>query len=195
MGELGLRQITNNVRPIVVPADLEGVLIRVPGSPARSLSFTELRAQAISMNFGELYLALQHGTVDGQENPLVTIKNRSLYEVQDYLSMSNHVYSPVTLVMNAAKHDLLTDEQEEAVDRAALEAAEYTRQLGTEGDATLLDELSQSLEVNDIDLGALKEAARPIWDQVGKMAGSEPRAPPTSSTTTSASAGSTGRSR
>ncbi|MBM9593545.1 TRAP transporter substrate-binding protein [Roseitranquillus sediminis] len=172
-GELGFRQITNNVRPINVPADLEGVQIRVPGSPARILSFTELGAQPISMNFGELYLALQQGTVDGQENPLITIKNRSLFEVQDYLSMSNHVYSPVTLVMNGARYDALTDEQKEAVNAAALEAAQYTRQLGTEGDATLLEELSQSMEVNDIDLAAFKEAARPIWDQVGEMAGSE----------------------
>ena len=123
------------------------------------------------MNFGELYLALQQGTVDGQENPLITIKNRSLFEVQDYLSMSNHVYSPVTLVMNAAKYDSLTDEQKEAVKSAALEAAQYTRQLGTEGDATLLEELSQSMEVNDIDLDAFKEAARPIWEEVGEMAG------------------------
>ena len=172
-GELGFRQITNNVRPIVTPSDLEGVQIRVPGSPARILSFTELGAQPISMNFGELYLALQQGTVDGQENPLITIKSRSLFEVQDYLSMSNHVYSPVTLVMNGAKYDSLTDVQKEAVKAAALEAAQYTRQLGTEGDATLVDELSQSMEVNEIDLAAFQEAARPIWEQIGEMAGSD----------------------
>lgn len=172
-GELGFRQITNNVRPIVVPADLEGVQIRVPGSPARILTFTELGAQPINMNFGELYLALQQGTVDGQENPLLAINNRSLYEVQDYLSMSNHVYSPVTLVMNAARYDSLTDEQKNVVKRAAQEAAEHTRQLGEEGDRTLLEELSQSMEVNEIDLAAFKEVARPIWDQVGEMAGQD----------------------
>jgi tripartite ATP-independent transporter DctP family solute receptor len=172
-GELGFRQITNNVRPIVKPEDLQGVQIRVPGSPARILSFTSFGAQPISMNFGELYLALQQGTVDGQENPLITIKNRSLHEVQDYLSLSNHVYSPVTLVMNAAKYDSLTDAQKEAVKRAAQEAAEYTRNLGTEGDATLLEELSQSLEVNEIDLAAFQAASVPIWEQVGEMAGSD----------------------
>ena len=172
-GELGFRQITNNVRPIIVPADLEGVQIRVPGSPARILTFTELGAQPINMNFGELYLALQQGTVDGQENPLLAINNRSLYEVQDYLSMSNHVYSPVTLVMNAARYDSLTDEQKNVVKRAAQEAAEHTRQLGEEGDRTLLEELSQSMEVNEIDLAAFKEVARPIWDQVGEMAGQD----------------------
>ena len=172
-GEIGFRQITNNVRPITVPSDLEGVQIRVPGSPARILSFETFGAQPISMNFGELYLALQQGTVDGQENPLITIKSRSLFEVQDYLSVSNHVYSPVTLVMNAAKYDSLTPEQQDAVNAAAQEAAEYTRGLGAEGDATLLGELSESMEVNEIDLAAFKEAAVPIWEAVGEMAGAE----------------------
>lgn len=172
-GELGFRQITNNVRPVVKPEDLQGVQIRVPGSPARILTFKELGAQPINMNFGELYLALQQGTVDGQENPLLAIKNRSLFEVQDYLSMSNHVYSPVTFVMNAKKYDSLTDEQRAAVDKAAQEAAEHTRKLGEEGDRTLLEELAKDMEVNEIDAAAFKEAARPIWDQIGEMAGPE----------------------
>jgi TRAP-type transport system periplasmic protein len=172
-GELGFRHITNNVRPISVPADLEGVQIRVPGSEPRILAFTTFGAQPITMNFGELYLALQQGTVDGQENPLAAVKNRSFFEVQDYLSLSSHVYSPVTLVMNAAKYDSLTEEQQAAVKAAAQEAAEYTRQLGTEADATFLAELEQSMEVNEIDLEAFKAASEPIWEQVGAMAGEE----------------------
>ncbi|MEL6267300.1 MAG: TRAP transporter substrate-binding protein [Pseudomonadota bacterium] len=172
-GELGFRQMTNNVRPITTPADMEGVQFRVPGSPARITSFTMLGAEPINMNFGELYLALQQGTVDGQENPLITIKNRSLNEVQKYLSLSGHVYSPVTLVMNGAKYDSLTAEQQAMVKEAALEAAKYTRGLGTEGDATLIEELSKTMEVNEIDLAAFKEAAGPIWVAVGEMAGPE----------------------
>jgi tripartite ATP-independent transporter DctP family solute receptor len=172
-GELGFRQMTNNVRPIVTPADMEGVQFRVPGSPARILSFRMLGAEPINMNFGELYLALQQGTVDGQENPLITIKNRSLNEVQKYLSLSGHVYSPVTLVMNGAKYDSLTPEQQTMVREAALEAAKFTRGLGAEGDATMLGELAGSMEVNEIDLAAFKEAAAPIWTEVGKMAGDD----------------------
>jgi TRAP-type transport system periplasmic protein len=172
-GELGFRHITNNTRPITVPADLQGVQIRVPGSEPRILAFTTFGAQPITMNFGELYLALQQGTVDGQENPLAAVKSRSFFEVQDYLSLSGHVYSPVTLVMNGAKYDSLSDEHKAAVKAAAQEAAEYTRQLGTEADATLLAELEQSMQVNEIDLAAFKEAAGPIWEQVGAMAGSE----------------------
>jgi tripartite ATP-independent transporter DctP family solute receptor len=172
-GELGFRHITNNVRPITVPADLQGVQIRVPGSEPRILAFTTFGAQPITMNLGELYLALQQGTVDGQENPLAAVKNRSFFEVQDYLSLSGHVYSPVTLVMNAARYDGLTDDQKAAVKAAAQEAAEFTRGLGIEADATFLDELKASMEVNEIDLAAFKEAAVPIWEQVGAMAGSD----------------------
>lgn len=172
-GELGFRHITNNVRPIVTPADLEGVQIRVPGSEPRILAFTTFGAQPITMNFGELYLALQQGTVDGQENPLAAVSNRSFFEVQDYLSLSGHVYSPVTLVMNGARYDSLTDDQKAAVKRAAQEAAEYTRALGTEADATLLGQLQETMEVNEIDLAAFKEAAVPVWEQVGAMAGSD----------------------
>lgn len=172
-GELGFRQITNNVRPIVTPADLDGVKLRVPGSETRVLSFEELGASPITMNFGELYLALQQGTVDGQENPLITIKNRSLFEVQDYLSLSNHVYTPVTLVMNGAKYDSLSDEQKTAVKEAALEAAIYTRELGAAADAELLGELGQSMEINEIDQASFNAVIGPIWEQIGEIAGPE----------------------
>jgi TRAP-type transport system periplasmic protein len=172
-GELGFRHITNNVRPIVTPADLNGVKIRVPGSQARILAFTTFGAQPISMNLGELYLALQQGTVDGQENPIAAIKNRSFFEVQKHLSLSSHVYSPVTLVMNAARYDALTEDQKAAVKRAAQEAAEYTRQLGIDADAEFLVELRAAMEVNEIDLPAFQAASQPIWDEVGGRAGSD----------------------
>lgn len=173
LGELGFRQITNNVRPIVTPEDLEDIQIRVPGSRARILSFSAYGAEPISMNMGELYLGLQQGTVDGQENPLTNIESRSFYEVQDYLSMSNHVYSPVTLVMNGENYDALSEEHQEAIKRAAQEAAEHSREVGAEADSELLSYLEQHMEVNEIDLEAFKEASVPIWKEVGEMAGSE----------------------
>lgn len=104
--------------------------------------------------------------------------------MQDYLSLSGHVYSPVTLVMNGANYDALTDDQKAAVKRAAQEAAEHTRRLGTEADATLLEELGVQMEVNEIDLAAFKEAAVPIWEQVGAMAGGDFAAKVVEATTT-----------
>jgi TRAP-type transport system periplasmic protein len=170
-GELGFRQITNNVRPIVKPEDLKGIKLRTPGSETRVLSFEMLGASPITMNLGEVYLAMQQGTIDGQENPLITIKGRSFYEVNKYLSLSGHVYTPVTFVMNAAKYDSLSPEMQKLVKEKALEAAKYTRQLGAEADASLVDEMKQYLQVNEIDKDAFVEASKPIWVKIGEIAG------------------------
>ena len=172
-GEIGFRNITNNVRPVVTPADLQGLKLRVPGSKTRILAFEMLGATPVTINIGELYLALQQGTVDGQENPLGNIKAFSWHEVQDYLSLSSHVYTPITLVMNGARWDALADEHKAAVERAARQAVAHSREYGANNDATLLDELSQSMEVNEIDLQAFQEAAKPIWDEIAPVAGEE----------------------
>jgi TRAP-type C4-dicarboxylate transport system substrate-binding protein len=172
-GEIGFRNITNNVRPIVTPADLNGLKLRTPGSKTRILAFQKLGATPVTMNIGELYLALQQGTVDGQENPLANIKAFSWNEVQDYLSLSSHVYTPITLVMNGARWDALSDEHKAAVERAAQKAVEQSREFGANADATLLDELGQSMQVNEIDLDAFQKAAKPIWDEIAPIAGEE----------------------
>ena len=172
-GEIGFRNITNNVRPVVTPADLQGLKLRVPGSKTRILAFETLGAAPVTMNIGELYLALQQGTVDGQENPLANIKAFSWHEVQDYLSLSNHVYTPVTLAMNGRRWDSLSDEQRAAVERAAATAVAESRAYGANADATLLDELKQHMQVNEIDLAAFQEASKPIWEAIAPVAGEE----------------------
>ncbi len=106
LGEVGFRNITNSVRPVTKPEDLAGLRLRVPGAQTRITAFTMLGANPITMNMGELYLSLQQGTVDGQENPLSVIDSWSLYEVQDYVTLSRHVYSPVTLVMHGPTFEL-----------------------------------------------------------------------------------------
>jgi TRAP-type transport system periplasmic protein len=172
-GEIGFRNITNNVRPVVTPEDLQGLKLRTPGSKTRILAFQMLGATPVTMNIGELYLALQQGTVDGQENPLGNIKAFSWQEVQDYLSLSGHVYTPITLVMNGARWDGLSEEHQTAVRNAAQKAVQHSREFGANADATLLDELSQSMEVNQIDVGAFQEAAKPIWQEIAPIAGEE----------------------
>jgi TRAP-type C4-dicarboxylate transport system substrate-binding protein len=139
------------------------------------LTFKTYGATPVSMNLGELYLALQNGTVDAQENPLAGTVSRSFHEVQKFFSLSNHVYTPVTLVMNGEKYDSLTPEQQQAVKAAALEAAQYTRSLGTEADVTLLKQLKDEgkVEINEIDLAAFQEASKPVWEAIGKIAGQE----------------------
>ena len=176
-GEIGFRNISNNVRPIVKPEDLDGVKLRVPGSKTRILAFKMLGAAPINMNIGEVYLALQQGVVDGQENPLGNIRKWSWYEVQKYISISRHVYTPITFVMNQARYEGLSDDQRAAVDRAARQAVLASREYGTQNDANLLAEITElaqgKVKFNDIDVAAFQAAAQPIAEEIGKVAGEE----------------------
>lgn len=175
-GEIGFRHITNNVRPIVTPADLEGLKLRTPGSRTRIMSFETLGASPIKMNIGEVYLALQQGVIDGQENPFGNIAKWSWDEVQDYISLSRHVYTPITFAMNLDRYNELTDEQREAVDAAARRAVESSRQYGADNDASLeavIRERSPDVEFNEIDLASFKEPAREIAAEIGKIAGED----------------------
>jgi len=177
LGELGFRHITNNVRPIKVPDDLKGLKLRVPGSKTRIMAFQKLGANPVTMNIGELYLGMQQGVVDGQENPLSNVRAWSWYEVQKYISMSSHVYTPVTLSMNLKRYQSLTPEQRAAVDKAAKAAVAASRKYGEDNDAKLVKEITDLAKgktaFNDVDKDAFKKASVPILDEIAKVAGEE----------------------
>jgi len=176
-GEIGFRHITNNVRPIVKPEDLQGIKLRTPGSKTRILSFKMLGASPIKMNMGEIYLALQQGVIDGQENPFGNIRKMSWFEVQKYISKSRHVYTPITFVMNLKRYNSLTDLQKEQVHNAARTAAIMSRQYGADNDARLEKEIMElskgKVQFNDIDSAAFKKASVPIAKEIGKIAGED----------------------
>jgi len=176
-GEIGFRHITNNVRPVKVPADLKGLKLRTPGSKTRVMAFEMLGANPITMNIGEVYLAMQQGVVDGQENPLGNIDKWKWYEVQKYISMSRHVYTPITFVMNLKKYNSLTPEERAAVDRAALRAEGASRQYGVDNDARLLGQIKAlskgKVMFNGIDSAAFQKAAVPIAKEISKVAGED----------------------
>jgi tripartite ATP-independent transporter DctP family solute receptor len=173
LGELGFRHITNNVRPIVVPEDLQGLKMRVPGSKSRLLAFQMLGATPITMSTSELYLAFQQGVVDGHENALSSVKAWSYYEVQDYLSLSGHVYTAITMVMNGRRWDSLSDDMKAAFQRAADKAVAFSREYSVETSTQLRDELQEHMQFNEIDRAAFQEKARPIWDEVAAIAGED----------------------
>ncbi len=175
-GEIGFRHITNNIRPIVKPEDLKGVKLRTPGSKTRILSFEMLGATPIKMNVGEIYLALQQGVIDGQENPLGNIRKFSWFEVQKYISFSRHVYTPITFVMNLDRYNALTAEQKEMVHKAARTAVVASRQYGADNDENLEKEirkLAPNVQFNDIDQAAFNAAAGAIADKIGEIAGKD----------------------
>lgn len=164
MWDNGFRQITNKLRPIVVPADLEGLKIRTPTSRQRVEMFNTLGANATPLSFGEVYSALDQGVIDGQENPAQVVDSAKLYEVQGYMSLSNHVYLPTFLVFGESYLASLDPALKETVLKVAADVAPWTFSWGEETDATVITALADKLAVNDIDFAAFQAAAAPLYE-------------------------------
>ena len=163
--ENGFRQITNNERPINVPADLEGLKIRTPSSEWRVAMFKEWGANPTPMAFSEVFVALQTGTMDGQENPLTNIVGANFQEVQKYLSLTDHVYSPTYLTSGAETWAGLPDDVKTAVSEIADEVQDWSLAEGEKADGTLVEKVKAAgVEVNDADKAAFVAASQPIYD-------------------------------
>ena len=164
--ENGFRQITNNVRPVNTPADLEGLKIRTPNSSWRVAMFSEWGSNPTPMSFSEVFVALQTGVIDGQENPLTNIVGGKLNEVQKYLSMSGHVYSPAYPTVGIATFEKLDPEIQTVLAETAQEVAVWARETGASEDGTLLEELKAAgMEVNEADRQSFVDASKPIYEK------------------------------
>jgi tripartite ATP-independent transporter DctP family solute receptor len=162
--ENGFRQITNNVRPINTPADLDGLKIRTPSSEWRVSMFKEWGANPTPMSFSEVFVALQTGTMDGQENPLTNIVGANFQEVQKYLSLTGHVYSPTYLTTGANTWGELPDDVKTAVDEIAAEVQDWALGEGEAADKALVDKVRDAgVEVNEADKAAFIEASAPVY--------------------------------
>lgn len=169
-GELGFRVISSNKGPINKPEDLRGLKLRTPSNQGRILAFETLGAAPTPMPLGEAYVALRQGALDGQENPLSVIKEFSIFEVQKYISITNHVYTPITLTMNGRAWDALTPELQEKLKQAAKKAGEATREQSDESDAKLVDEFKAAgVQINTVDASAFTEASAPIAEKLGAV--------------------------
>lgn len=164
MWDNGFRQITNDVRPIVVPADLEGLKIRTPTSKQRVEMFNTLGANATPLSFGEVYSALDQGTIDGQENPANVVDTAKLYEVQDYMSLSNHVYLPTFLVFSETFLAGLDPALKDKVMSVAVDLAPWSFEWGETTDTETIAALSDKIAVNEINFAAFQAAAAPLYE-------------------------------
>lgn len=161
--ENGFRQITNNVRPINVPADLKGIKLRVPQSKLRVAAFKQFGANPITMDFSEVFTALQQGVVDGQENPYTQIEAGKFYEAQKYLSITNHTYTPGYLTASKVWWDGLTDDQRDLIEQAAIDAGTWSREYGEGAGDTLLKKFKDAgMEVNTADSDAFAAEVAPV---------------------------------
>ena len=164
--DLGFRSMTNSKRPITTPEDAKGIRMRTLESSVCVDSLGELGIDAVSMSFGELFTALQTGAVDGQENPLFTIYNSRFYEVQKYLSLTEHFYPVCPLMVSDLMWDKLSDEDAAIVKEALYDMVDYEREVaGEELDKTLQAIKDSGMEVNEVDKEAFKEAVAPVYEK------------------------------
>ena len=164
--EGGFRQVTNNVRPIVVPEDLKGIKMRTPESKLRIAIFNHYGADASPLPYPELYSALQTGTFDGQENPAVEVQASRFYEVQKYLSFTNHVYTVGFILMSEQTFDKLPQDLQVVMVDAARQGGAASVAFGEEADANIAElARSKGMEVNEADVAAFVAASKPIWDE------------------------------
>ena len=167
--ENGYRHITNNKRPIRVPADLKGIKLRVPEGKWRVKMFQAYDANPSPMKFSELFTALQTGVMDGQENPFTQIYSAKLQEVQKYLSLSGHVYTPAYLTVGARKWATLPADVRKVLEDTAKETQAFVYETAEADDTALLAKLKQSgMQVNDVDQNAFVAASKPIYEEFGK---------------------------
>jgi len=164
--ENGMRNITNSKLPIENPDDMKGIKIRTMENPMHMEAFSALGADPTPMAFGELFTGLQQKAIDAQENPLVVIHANNFFEVQEYLSMTGHLYSPAPLMMSKEFYDSLPEDLQAVVDEAAIEAAAYQRGVCDEQEAEMLKLLEESgMKVNFTDAAPFREATMQVYDK------------------------------
>lgn len=142
--EVGFRSFTNSKHPVNGPDDIKGLKVRTNQNPMYIQAFSLLGANPVPMPLSELYTALETKAVDAQEHPVGIFWSAKLYEVQKHLSLTNHGYTPLIVVMNKAKFDGLSPELQQAIVEAAQEAGKYQRQLNLENEKGILEKLQKA---------------------------------------------------
>ncbi len=164
--ELGFRNITNSKRPIAKVEDIAGLKLRVIPNPINVDWVSALGANPTPLPFPELYAALEQKAVDGQENPVATIQGAKLYEVQKYMTLTNHQYNPQSVVISKKFWDALSAEEKKIVQDAATESARYEREQSRAAAASILENLKKNgMQVTELpaaEIAKLRDKMKPV---------------------------------
>lgn len=167
--ENGFRHITNSARPVVKPEDLRNMKLRVPQGVWRVRMFQEYGANPSPMALSEVFVALQTGVMDGQENPLTQIYSSKLQEVQRYLSLTGHVYTPAYLVMGSRKWNSMPEDVRTILEQTARDVQDFIYTTAEELDNQLQANIEKSgTQVNEADKDAFIAASQPVYDAFAK---------------------------
>ena len=173
--ENGYRNITNSRKPIKTPQDVVDLKIRTNNSAALNEMFAKLDAEPRPLPISELYTALEIGIVEAQEHPINITHSFHYDEVQKYLSLTQHSYSMLAIVMNLDKFNALTPEQQSVISDVAKEATDFQRKLSIEKEAGILADLKErGMEINDdVDKAAFQQAVVSTWSSYTDQFGDE----------------------
>jgi len=165
--ENGFRHITTSKKPVTRPADLKGLKIRVMENRVHQAAFRQLGADATPMAWGEVFTSLQQGLLDAQENPIPIVSTFKLYEVQKFLALTGHVYSPAPVLMSKRTWDRMTPDLQRIILDTAAEVAKVQRQLNRTQEQKQLGELKAKgmAVVEEPDRAAFREAMKPVFEQ------------------------------
>ena len=170
--DVGFRSMNNSKRPIVTPEDADGIRMRTLESSVCVDSLGQLGIDAVSMSFSALFTALQTKAVDGQENPLFTIYNSRFYEVQKYLSLTEHFYPVCPVMVGKLMWNKLSKEDAEIVREELYNMVDYERAVaGEELDKTLQQIEDAGMEVNTVDKSLFKQAISPVYEKYNAQYG------------------------
>jgi tripartite ATP-independent transporter DctP family solute receptor len=167
--ENGYRHITNSKRPINTPADLQGIKLRVPEGKWRVKMFQTYGANPSPMKLSEVFTALQTGVMDGQENPFTQIYSQKFQEVQKYLSLTGHVYTPAYLTVGAKKWSTLPDDVRKILEDTAKETQAFVYAAAEKDDNELLGKLKAAgMQVNTANKDAFIATSKPVYEEFAK---------------------------
>ena len=167
--ENGYRHITNSKRPIGTPADLQGIKLRVPEGKWRVKMFQTYGANPSPMKFSEVFTALQTGVMDGQENPFTQIYSAKFHEVQKYLSLTGHVYTPAYATVGMRKWSSLPADVRSTLEAVAKETQAFVYEKAAKDDEDLLAKIkAANVQVNTPNKDAFIAASKPVYEEFAK---------------------------
>ncbi len=175
--ENGFRNLTNSKRPVTKIEDLNGIKLRVMQNPVYIDMFNRFGANAVPLAFSELFTALETGTVDGQENPVTTILSSKFYEVQGYMTISKHVYSPWIVLASKRWFDGLSADERKILQEAAIASRDFerkdSREATTQSLALLKEKGMKINELSTAELGRMREMVKPAFDKYAADGGAD----------------------
>lgn len=175
--ENGFRNMTNSKRPIARAEDLQGIKLRVMQNQIALGVFNTLGANAVPMPFSELFTALETRTVDGQENPITTIQSSKFYEVQPYLTITRHVYTPWVVLASKKWWDTLSPDEQKLIRQAAAASRDFERKDSRADSAKAMTTLEQAgMKINTVspeEVARMRQKVQPVVDKYTQELGPE----------------------